>query len=147
MSLLLQWASKARSLVIVGDPFQNLYEWRGSDSTVLTSIIGNAKRTRTLVQSYRVPREVYSEACRWVRPLIGDIDYDYKPRDHDGAVVHNGPQLNNPEWLVNEIERDTRQFESVMLLASCSYMVTPVISVMRDPVRAHSGGPSPCSPW
>ena len=53
MALVEKWGEKAGRLVRVGDPWQNLYEWRGTDAGVMGT------PDRVLAQSYRVsPRRL-----------------------------------------------------------------------------------------
>lgn len=146
MALALSWAKHARAMVVVGDPHQNLYAWRGSDASVLITLYEAAKRKRTLKQSYRVPRAVHGAALAWIEQLPGGFDYDYEARDVAGAVRRSGLDLSDPEALERRIEEDIQRDGRVMVLTSCTYMLNGLVAILRErgipffnPYRTHNG--------
>lgn len=151
MALVLRWGRHARAVVICGDPYQNLYEWRGSDSDVLLDLQKVAKATRTLSQSYRIPREVHTVA----RDVLGSAieDYVYLPRDFEGSVTYaSGVDLNDPEHVALQLRDDLDRGGTVMVLVSCGYLLNGVIAVLRDlgvpfwnPYRTTNGRWNPLS--
>lgn len=146
MALALSWAEGARAIVVVGDPHQNLYEWRGSEPDVLALLWQHATRRRVLEQSYRVPRAVHSAAVAWIAQLEQGFDAEYRPRDADGLLEYSPLSLGRSALLVNEIECDLANGQSVMVLASCAYMLDELIGELRtralpfhNPYRTHNG--------
>lgn len=53
---------KNKNLMVVGDPDQNIYEWRGSDNNILTNFdsLHNPTKTIILDKNYRSTREILS---------------------------------------------------------------------------------------
>lgn len=128
MALALEWGSHSRELVTVGDPDQNLYEWRGSHPSAFTD--PPAASERTLAQSYRVPAAVHSYAVSWIEQVSNRPPIEYLPTSEEGAVTSR-PEVDwrRPDNMLRTIvEADG----STMVLASCSYMLQPTITMLRE---------------
>lgn len=125
------WARRVRAFVVVGDPRQCLYEWRGSDPNLFGELIRASKKTDVLRQSYRVPRAVHAAASTWVEQLDDGIDATYLPTDTDGGFERTGINLRRAEITAAEIEDVVKGGQSVMTLASCSYLLRPVLAALR----------------
>ena len=93
LSLVRKWAERCEKLILIGDPDQNLYEWRGTDPDNFINPPIPESCYKPLAQSWRVPREVHRVALRWVRKIKNRIDCEYHPRDDDGWGVHGLPSL------------------------------------------------------
>lgn len=131
MSLALRWARQARAMIVCGDPRQNLYEWRGSEPSVLYELIKAARRTRVLEQSYRVSAAVHGEAQGWVAQLNDGLDASYRPRPVPGSV-ESGPWLRDPSMIIDQVERDLARDKTVMLLTACGYLLNPLVHELRE---------------
>ncbi len=166
--LLRHWAENVEALIVVGDPDQNLYEWRGSEPEAWTTPcpvhpkplggFGGDKdltspdpsctcvKTMVLEQSYRVPQAVHSMAVEWIERTQGREPIVYKPTDQEGRVQEDGPPFAVPQRLLDHALDDLSEGKSVMFLASCAYMVDPLIKLMRregipfwNPYRLRNG--------
>jgi DNA helicase-2/ATP-dependent DNA helicase PcrA len=148
MALALQWGADADRLVTVGDPLQNLYEWRGSDPSAFTD--PPAATERTLSQSHRVPGAVRDYAVAWAAP-IGGPSIAYEPTSEAGDVRElAAATYRDPRPLADALRRDAADGQSAMALASCAYMLAPLVSALRDagtpfhnPYRPASGAWNP----
>lgn len=147
----------------------NLYQWRGSDPEVFNS--GEAASTRTLSRSWRVPAQVHAYAVDWIQQIPGRVPTEYLPRldpavaaaaiagDVDpsdptlptapGSVSRVPYRWSQPEALIPKLIDDSEQ-GTVMVLATCSYMLAPLIGGLRqrgvpfhNPYRAENGGWNP----
>lgn len=133
MALVRAWSKEAEQVIVVGDPDQNLYEWRGADPKVFQEPAIPAERTKVLRQSYRVPRLIFEEARRWVRRINDRVDVDWSPREDDGEVAReSGFEWQAPIALADAVEADVEAERSVMILASCRYMLAPVIAELKS---------------
>jgi DNA helicase-2/ATP-dependent DNA helicase PcrA len=130
MALLQKWGRKAGRLVVVGDPWQALYEWRGSDADVFYRDV--ASDERVLGQSYRVPRAVHGAAMRWIQQMPGYRPIEYHPTEKDGSVAGLDATYKDFSGAMRLVEGALADDKSVMILASCAYMLTPVIKQLRD---------------
>lgn len=150
MALARQWGQDCQQLVIVGDPEQNLYEWRGSEPEAFFA--AEAASEITLSQSYRVPADVHGYAVDWIKTLNDSRHFDYKPRDASGELhrLRHGT-YSKPDGLISgAIAKDLAEGMSVMVLASCGYMLQPMIASLRkqgipfhNPYRQTHGGWNP----
>jgi len=131
MSLARKWGEAAGYLVVVGDPDQNLYQWRGSDPEVFTTPALPDDQTRVLAQSYRVPRAVHRRAVRWIDATPGRTPVEYYPRDADGEVRHVSGTWSQGDVILRDMRQYLDAGKSVMVLASCAYMLRPILARLR----------------
>jgi superfamily I DNA/RNA helicase len=156
LSLLRSWGKAAGALILTGDPWQSLYCWRGAHPELFLDPSIPEDHKRVLSQSYRIPRAVHARAMKWVRQLSDWTDIQYKPRDFDGRVMHCDSTWKTPEPAVDIAERllteanDDGQPKTVMFQTACSYMLPPVMAVLRrrgipfaNPWRTKHGGWNP----
>ena len=153
MALVRKWGEQAGYLVTVGDPDQNLYQWRGSDPEAFYATTLRDDQRMVLEQSYRVPFAVHGLAVEWIDKVHGREPVDYQPRDYDGEVATSRATWKNPASIMDDIERHVVDGKSVMVLASCSYMLRPLIAGLRasglpfhNPYRRARGDWNPLSP-
>lgn len=145
MALLRRWGQAAGRLVVIGDPDQNLYRWRGSDPGCFNSPELPLSQIRVLNSSYRIPKAVHRLAWSWINRCPGRYVAEYKPRNAPGELrqLHLGDKIYGnphdgvaeswrcPEALLQDMQQYLEQDQSVMILASCSYMLDPVIERLK----------------
>ena len=110
----------------------NLYKWRGADPKVFYESPITEDHERILSQSYRVPRDVWSQAMGWIGRDQTRRQVAYQPRDEEGKVIRRDATWKTPDSLLLDIEDALANGKSVMALASCSYMLRPLIAVLRQ---------------
>jgi DNA helicase-2/ATP-dependent DNA helicase PcrA len=130
LGLIKFWASFVEHAVIAGDPQQALYTWRGAG---VEEFLAWSERKITLKQSYRLPRAVLDYAEAWGRR----ISQRYEPRDFSptpelGEVVLHPESFADVETWLPQVEDWLSRGESVMLLATCAYMLAPVQRLLRE---------------
>jgi len=145
VELLNKWGAAASRLVLVGDPWQNLYEWRGSHIDAMgddPDII--------LSQSYRIPEAVHSRAISWMETMPGYRPIEYNPREVAGEVAELNTNWTEPASIINEVKDDLANGMDVMILAQSGYMLQPTVEVLRaealmfhNPYRTTHGGWNP----
>lgn len=130
LELLRAWATRAGRLVLVGDPWQALYEWRGAHPEMFQRETAGGRRV--LSNSFRVPRRVHSMAIRWVRQLSTYEPIEYEPRMAVGSVGLLGATWREPVRVLDLAAEHVGQGETVMIAASCGYMLVPTITALKE---------------
>ena len=131
VALVRKWASHMDGAMLVGDPLQTIYTFKGADPDSVFPRDFPRERVEVLRQSYRVPRRVHAAACRWIKSQSRE-GFEYDARDADGTYRSNGASFTNSEvrQLVSEAEAAAKD-GTVMLLASSGYMLMGALSEMR----------------
>lgn len=131
-ALIRKWAQHCDAFLNVGDADQLLYRWMGASPEPMMVPLPDDHKL-TLEHSYRVPRAVHSLSQKWIRQINNREDIIYLPRDADGEVARdNNVQWRYPAGLLSELETELSLGRTVMILASCSYMLTPTIKLLRE---------------
>jgi superfamily I DNA/RNA helicase len=134
IALAKKWGKAAGRLVAVGDGDQSIYGWRGADPEAFLGL-AKAEHRRVLEQSYRVPRAVHAHAVGWIEKLgrLGRDRVVYKPRDEDGEVRREPAQRYDwPAGILPLLQRDMARGKTVMILASCSFMLDPLKRLLKQ---------------
>ena len=132
MALIRKWGRAAGQLIVVGDPDQNIYRWRGSDPTAFTEPNIDPSNEHTLAQSYRVPRKVHEQAVAWIDNIPNRRPVVYKPRDADGECTHSNASFIYPEPAIDDAGRHLAQGHTVMFLTTCAYMLDNITTILRN---------------
>lgn len=151
MELLWKWGAHAEELVTAGDPDQCLYSWAGADPQVFRD--RPAEKVKLLEQSFRVPRAVHAYAMGIIQRNTDRDDINYYPRDTDGVVRRLSATFEMPQQILLELDTHIGDGRTVMVLATCSYMLRDVISCLRqrgiayhNPYRPAEGAWNPLCP-
>ncbi len=126
LDLIERWSAHTESAVLVGDPWQALYSWRGASADVMAPPFH-----KILGRSWRVPRAAQEHALRIVRRCSEFVDFDYAPRDEEGEFFRLPWSMRDGASVASEIERAVGDGASIMLLATCSYMLSPALKELR----------------
>lgn len=130
MALARKWGEATEHFVASGDIDQSLFSFRGSDPDALYSI--EPETEHVLSQSYRVPRAVHRYAVDWIEKIETRKKIDYHPRDFEGDVRRMGTSWSRPHQLLPEIEGHIEAGKSVMVMASCAYMLRPLLRMLKE---------------
>ena len=143
LQLARQWAKSMEYVVLVGDADQCIYGFKGADPE---TFINKDADTRVLEQSYRIPASVHRAAEAWIRRSNFRYPAVYKPREEEGYFRLSDWSSDVPQF-VDEIARTEGTH---MVLASCGYMLKPIIRELRDkglpfhnPYRTKNGSWNP----
>lgn len=133
LSLIRRWSKGGQYLVLAGDDDQTIYAWAGaSPDAILDPEIPDDHKV-FLRDSIRVPRSVHALSERLIRQVSRRQEKSYRPRPADGEVVRfSQAGYRSPEYrILKTAERHLNQEKQIMFLASCSYMLRPIIAVLR----------------
>jgi DNA helicase-2/ATP-dependent DNA helicase PcrA len=148
LSLVRRWGENAQYFILAADDDQTIYSWCGATpDAVLDPEIPEDHRI-ILKQSHRVPRSVHAAANSLIQQVSRRQEKVYEPRPEDGMCLNlsQGGYKSPEYWILKTIGKHLEDGQKVMLLASCSYMLHPLIAVLRkwgipfhNPYRKSSG--------
>lgn len=142
-ALAMAWSRFTDRTVFALDDDQAINEWRGGDPRM---VLDAEADDEVLAQSHRVPPAVHAVATSWIEQTESRVAKEYHPRtrksaeeadrfdvDDDeafGTAATVGYTLNSP-MLLDSLERDLTEGRDAMVLASCGYMLVPLIKELR----------------
>lgn len=139
-ALLLAWGAHAPDGVTFAlDDDQAINDWRGGDSQPIQRLgfdldghpqDGVDLIDRPLVQSHRIPASLHNVAQTWIEGCTRRRDKSYRPRDVDGQVYSVSSPVESPR-TAQAIGRDVAAGRTVMVIASCEYMLRTLTSNLR----------------
>ena len=150
LTLLRQWGEEAGCLVLVGDPDQTIYTWRGADPNAFTNANVPEENIRVLNQSYRLPKQVHQKAMDWINQATNRRRISYAPTDAEGEVAYEEITFHDKEKLVERAFSHMIDGDQVMYLTTCAYMLDPLIAELKEkgvpyhnPLATTNGGWNP----
>jgi len=126
------WAPMMEALYLCGDPHQVLYRFRGADpSLYINPEIPESSKIK-LNRSYRLPERILDYAESWLDHAQLREPIAYSPRCAGGQLVDR-PQWSSsrPERMVEEAWDLAKDGKTVMILATCGYMLKDTIAELR----------------
>ena len=130
LAVLRDWDTK--SIALVGDDDQNLYEWSGARPQEFFGEDIPEDREKVLDQSFRVPRTIHDLAMRWARRIGNRKDKVYKPRDASGSVSRINYSISDSKHDRGLPPGLLQEDGTYMILASCSYMLNDLINILKQ---------------
>ena len=150
LDLVRKWAARAEYAVLAGDGDQAIYGWRGASARAFLTPDIPAENNYHLTQSYRVPRAVHALASDWIEKASYRYAVEYQPRDYDGSVDDLAGSSRNAKPIVAGACADIADGKTVMILATCGFMLRGVVAELRrqgvpfhNPFRPTHGGWNP----
>lgn len=148
LAVVRRWGIKMRHWVLAGDDHQAIYGFRGASPQAFLSPELPGEQVTILDQTHRLPRKIKELAYGYLDGLSGPhVHKEFEPA-REGGVTVTDKRLNYRSGydVVKEVQNALQRDETVMVLASCGYMLYPVIAELRDagvpfhnPYRSHQG--------
>jgi superfamily I DNA/RNA helicase len=146
--LIRKWGEHTKYFVLAGDDDQTIYSFLGATPEALLDPPIPPDHTAVLRQSHRVSAAVHEMANTLIHRVFRRQEKIYLPRDAEGAVHRlSSGSYKTPEYFVlSSAIKHLERGKKIMFLASCSYMLQPIIQVLRknaipfhNPYRKASG--------
>lgn len=124
-------ASNHNNLFVVGDPDQNIYEWRGATMEILVDFDKTFPNTQTVLlnQNYRSTEKILNAANILVRNNKNRIPKDLYTKGSVGDDVihlHAKSEEDEGKWIANEIIRlvknENYSFKDIALLYRSGFL-------------------------
>jgi DNA helicase-2/ATP-dependent DNA helicase PcrA len=138
LSLIRKWAENIEHTILCGDDDQTIFQFLGATPDAFVS--GRDRTTVTeivLPKTWRLPRRVKDWADGWIRRVAQRVPKVWEARDEEGAVINLASSMSRinykaPGDLIPRVEQDLSEGRSVMILASCAYMLHPIGKLLRE---------------
>ncbi len=133
LTLVRKWGERANYFIVAGDDDQTIYSFTGATPEAFLDPDVPDDHKIILKQSYRVPRAVHGFAESLIRLVTRRQEKEYLPRPEDGAVdrFSRDGYKSTDTAIIPDALKHVDQGKKVMFLASCSYMLRPLIQVLR----------------
>ena len=140
LDLIRFWATENLSyIMIAGDDDQCLYDFSGADPEVFLNPDVPLERKHILNKSYRCPRSIQDRARSWIERIQKREPKEQLPRTNgidvaEGEVSKIPLSINTPDQTAYRLKLmlDHYPDQTIMVLASCSYMLVPLIKSLKD---------------
>lgn len=130
--LIRTWAKSMESITFLGDDDQLLYSFTGATPEAFLNPPLPDSHKLVLSQSYRVPSKVLTLANKIISKVSVREPKEYLPRDHDGKIYSSSATWKSPASLIPIIKNHIQAGKHIMVLATCSYMLAPLIMELRQ---------------
>ena len=132
LALVRKWGARMRQTVMAGDDDQSIYGFRGATPDAFLSPSVSPDRKKFLRESYRLPSVVKKYADKWIARVRNREPKEYNPR-REGGEVRLAQEITYKRRGVAlaRICADLDEGLDVMVLASCAYMLTPLLCALR----------------
>jgi superfamily I DNA/RNA helicase len=132
LTLIRQWGRHTDYFIVAGDDDQTIYSFTGASPDAILGPEIPEDHKIILKQSYRVPRAVHAAANKLIRQVTRRQEKEYLPRAADGVCSTVSGTWETPEYgVLRAAMEQLDRGRSVMFLAPCSYMLRPIIQVLR----------------
>jgi DNA helicase II / ATP-dependent DNA helicase PcrA len=133
LALIRKWGNRTEYFIVAGDDDQTIYSFTGAQPEAILHPEIPDDHKIILKQSYRVPRAVHAIAENTIRQVTVRQEKIYLPRPEDGHISKLAAgSYNSAEYgILKTAEEHIALGQTVMFLASCSYMLNPVVQVLR----------------
>lgn len=139
LKLVRSWADRLNHLIIAGDPDQGIYQFLGARPEVFMEMELPQENKHFLDHSYRVPKVIQDFATRWIDKIKDREKRQHFPRKDketgqivEGKLSRTNGSYKNPDPILRLIEQDLEAEREVMILASCSYMLSKTIKALKE---------------
>lgn len=147
-----RWSKYMEYSIYFGDDDQTLYRFSGADPAHLINDDIPPDQKRVLSKSYRVPKVIHKFSSDWIKHCSSRYDKTWSPTGLEGEIKRlSGAHFKAPNSLIDAVEDYSERGKTVMLLASCGFVLQPAIAQLRqrglafhNPYRENRGD---WNPW
>ena len=133
LTLIRKWGRRAEYFIVAGDDDQTIYSFTGATPEAMLDPEIPLDHKIILKQSYRVPQAVHGLANGLIGQVTRRQEKEYLARAEAGGVERlTRGSYGSPEYFIlKSANQHMERGQTVMFLASCSYMLRPLVSVLR----------------
>ena len=132
LKLIRSWGKQMHWIMMAGDDDQTLYSFTGATPDAFLNPPVPDENKRILRQSYRVPAKAMRLANNIIHKVSLREPKEYRPREEEGKIYGTDATWKKPDMLLPTIKGFLGEGKSVMVLATCSYLLAPTIRMFRE---------------
>lgn len=133
-------SSKCKNLFVVGDPDQNIYEWRDSDNEILLSFdkIHKDSKTFTLEKNYRSTSniiEISNNLIKHNKKRIEKTLYAVKGKGKEIEYQIYPNTIEEAQAIIEKIQKEKEEgisYKDMAILYRCNYQSRDVENVLKS---------------
>jgi len=126
-SVVRRWGEKAEWFLVAGDDDQILYEFIGARVDEFLQPLPDEQKV-ILGQSVRLPKVIHAFSDKWIRQLgTRRQEKNWAPANDGGKISRSEASGRLPHILVEQALERAERGLSVMILASCGFVLDPVV--------------------
>lgn len=131
LRLISMLVSENKNLFVVGDPDQNIYEWRGADMSIIVDFDKRFENAQTIFlnQNYRSTPNILKVANTLIdhnKNRIPKALYTQKPSGDSVVHLHSKNEKDEGKWISDEIKRLTASkkynYKDIAILYRASFL-------------------------
>ena len=131
LRLISMLVSENKNLFVVGDPDQNIYEWRGADMSIIVDFDKRFEGTKTvfLNRNYRSTGNILKVANTLIdrnKNRIPKALFTAKNKGADVVHLHSNNEVAEGKWIADEIKRlveaQKKQYKDIAILYRASFL-------------------------
>jgi superfamily I DNA/RNA helicase len=133
LTLIRKWGDCANYFILAGDDDQTIFSFTGASPDAILDPDIPEDHKIILKPSHRVPRAVHQLANDLIHRVTRRQEKVYLPRPEDGAVqrLSRGAYKSPEYFILKSAMEHLEQGKTVMFLASCAYMLHPLVAILR----------------
>lgn len=132
LNLIRSWAKYQDHIILSGDDDQTIYTFCGASPEAFLFPDLPADKVRVLKQSWRLPRKIHEYSQRWIKQINTRAIKEFLPRDEEGSVEYMKSTYRQPYKVIEKAMQFAENNETVMILASCGYILNTVKDQLRE---------------
>ena len=132
LNLIRHWSQFQDHIILAGDDDQCIFDFVGSSPDAFISSFIDQDHKRFLRKSWRLPKKIHEFSQKWIKQVKKREPKEFDPRAEEGSLVFLDSHYKSPEAVIELAERTAQSGKTVMILATCGYMLIPVKNMLRE---------------
>lgn len=150
LKLIRKWSKHQDHIILAGDDDQTIYDFCGASPDAFLDKSIDMEHKRFLRRSWRLPKVIHQYSQEWIKQIKNREPKEFDPRQEEGSITHIMATHRTPNAAIDLAAKHAEQGKTVMILASCGYLLSSVKKQLRDsglpfhnPYRATRGDWNP----
>lgn len=132
LALVRQWGLSMERIIFYGDDDQTIYEFKGATPDAFLFPHIPEDRIWVLPKSYRLPSTIQNAANTIVSSIETRHPKHVTARVDGGVISQFDASMQEPGEMIRLANYARERGETVMILATCGYMIAPIVKAFKD---------------